>query len=191
MRRHSSYLSTYLEGKQNRRERRAKRRKQIETGIPASVPLKTISLSPEQQREISAVQTRSHDTSENQIVTPRRFSLLISLCFHLIMALMATLYIVKNPKIDDDAVIAEIIHVKKPRKNILRRPKRVQNVKPTQSLKIRNPRVRSDPFDSASLLRVDPGRVRDRPPASRQPPATISPNPHGESKAAKFPISIC
>jgi len=72
-----------------------------------------------------------------------RFSLLISLGVHLIMALLTTLFIVKSAKIDDDAIKVEIMQVKKARKPKRRLPpKRIESVKPTQFTQVRTPRER-------------------------------------------------
>ncbi len=73
-------------------------------GIPTGVPLKTIPMNREQKQVILAVQKVSHQEKGNRIVTPKRFSLLISLALHLIGVLLATVYIVQTKHIDDDAV---------------------------------------------------------------------------------------
>ncbi|MCZ6679999.1 MAG: energy transducer TonB [Candidatus Poribacteria bacterium] len=129
-----------------------------------TVLLKSVRLNAEQQGAISAVQARSHPEQGFQIVTPKRLSLLISLGLHLIMGLIATLYIVQLTSVDDDAVIVNLLDSKK-----LRDPKRrissrkVKRVKRPQSSQVQPPRLQK-PITTA--VKIPTGDARYTLPAS-------------------------
>lgn len=105
----SQYLFEYLVAQQKRKGQIARRRKQMATGMSPSVPLKTISLNPEQKSAIAAVQETSRQEQESGIATPRRLGALISLSLHLIGALLATAYIVHTTDFFDDTVHVDLL----------------------------------------------------------------------------------
>ena len=111
--------------------------------MPASVPLKPLSLDGEQKDAIAALQRTANHTEGNQIVTSRRFGLLTSLGLHLIAALVATLYIVQAPSVDDDAIIVELTKIRAAPKTKRRLPPRkIKSVTPPKSLRIRTTQLR-------------------------------------------------
>jgi TonB family protein len=138
----SHHSASSLTEQRNRRKQRAKRRKQMAAGIPTSVPLKPITISPEQQQAISIVRAKSYVKHEPPMVTPKRMAWLISLGFHLIAAFLATLYVIKTPRVDDDAINVEIMHIKEAHKNRRSLPrKRVEVPKPTRLTQVKTPQA--------------------------------------------------
>ncbi len=137
-----SALDEYLKAKQRRRQQIAKRRKRMALGEPVSIPLKSISLNREQRGAISASQTTSDQEQGNRVLTSKRFALLVSLCFHLIGALIATLYIVQAPNVDDDAVVVNLMKWKPAKVKRRVPPRQIESITPPKSFRIQAPQLR-------------------------------------------------
>ena len=119
----------------------AKRRKQMATGMSPSVPLKTISLNPEQKSAIAAVQETSHQEQESEIATPGRLGALISLSLHLIGVLIATVYIVQTADVFDDMLLVDLMRAQYLSQTKRRlRPRVLKKIKTSSIPQIQTPR---------------------------------------------------
>ena len=136
------YISTYFQERQHKLRQKIRRQKQIAVGAPAAMPLQPIPLDSKQKQAISEVRARVPQEKGSQIITPNRLSLFISLSLHLIMGLIATLYIVQVTQLDDDAVIAEIIKSKPPEPKRRVSPRKVKRIQRPKSTQIQPPQLR-------------------------------------------------
>ena len=87
----------------------AKRRKQMATGMSPSVPLKTISLNPEQKSAIAAVQETSHQEQESEIATPGTLGSVDFSQSSPYWVLIATVYIVQTADVFDDMLLVDLM----------------------------------------------------------------------------------
>jgi TonB family protein len=99
-----------------------------------------------------------HQEQRHQIVTPKRFSLLISLILHFIGALLATVYIVQTQNIDEDAVPVNLMKIQETPPLKRRMPARVvKRVTLPQSSPVQTPRLQQ-PITTA--VEIPTGDVR-------------------------------
>ncbi|MCZ6679077.1 MAG: hypothetical protein O7E52_17730 [Candidatus Poribacteria bacterium] len=90
----SRYVGRYFEFKRNQQNKRRKRQKRNEAGLPVPVLMKKVSFSPEPSAAITAASAPAYREAFRRRRTPKGFAALTALALHLIAVLIAAHYVV-------------------------------------------------------------------------------------------------
>ena len=136
-------LSKYIDAKQNRRRKARYRQKRLDMGLPAAVPLKPVSLNQAAKEAIASTEVIGTARRKRHFVT-RHFSWPISLGIHLLVALLLTLYAVKEYIPEEPPTFLEFMEPIREPRDIRRRPS-IKPTKPPDALQIQPQRLRQTP----------------------------------------------
>ena len=139
----NSAVSKYLEAKQNRRRQAKYRQKRLKMGLPAAIPLKHVSLSQEEKKEIGSTEVIGTAKRKKFFVT-RHFGWPVSLGIHVFAGFLLTIYAVTEYIPEEEPVSLDFVEpVRQPRRI---KSRVIKSVKPPDSVQLRALRTpRSSP----------------------------------------------
>jgi TonB family protein len=130
----SHVLSKYIDAKRNRRRKAVERQKRLKVGLPAAVPLKHVSLDPEQREAIASTEAIGTARRKRLFVT-RHFGWPISLGIHVFVAFLLTIYAVTEYIPEGVPVFLDFVEpIREPRD--IRRRSPIKPANPPKSLQI-------------------------------------------------------
>ena len=130
----NNILSKYIDAKQNRRRKARQQQKRLELGLPAAVPLKRVSLNPEEKKAIASTEAIGTARRKRLFVT-RHFGWPVSLGIHLLVAFLLTLYVVQEYIPEEGPVFLDFVEpIREPRD--IRRRNPIKPATPPKQLQI-------------------------------------------------------